>query len=96
MKAATEPTSNKNIDFDQILSNMFHKDENVKSKGTERQDSGSTSRKKSGSKKKTSQKGLIPSLEEEMSRETARLRELVGMDLWSTLQDVELEKAKVE
>lgn len=96
MKAAMEPTSNKNIDFDQILSNMFHKEENVKSKGSEGQDCGSTSRKKGSSKKKTSQKGLIPSLEEEMSRETARLRELVGMDLWSTLQDVELGKAKVE
>jgi hypothetical protein len=95
-KAATEPTSNKSIDFDQILSNMFHKEENVDSKGSETQDPGSTSRKKGSSKKKTSQKGLIPSLEEEMSKEAVRLRALVGMDLWSTLQDVELEKAKVE
>ncbi|KAJ9500484.1 hypothetical protein LTR96_002979 [Exophiala xenobiotica] len=78
--AATEPTSNKSIDFDQILSNMFHKEGNVDSKGSETQDSGSTSRKKGSSKKKTSQKGLIPSLEEEMSKEA----------------DVELEKAKVE
>ncbi|KAL2429112.1 hypothetical protein ABEF95_013289 [Exophiala dermatitidis] len=43
-----------------------------------------------------SQPLLIPSLQEEMAKEAARLRELIGLDVWGDLHEVEAEKAKVE
>ncbi|KAL6245277.1 hypothetical protein RBB50_008052 [Rhinocladiella similis] len=106
-KSATiTATSDSNIDFDQILSNILGQEEHVQTRSSSSQDSAgvgaaaaATSRKKGSAKRKKVQKGPEPasSLEEEMStREAARLREIVGMDLWSTLEDVDLEKAKVD
>ncbi|KAK4941859.1 hypothetical protein LTR10_018335 [Elasticomyces elasticus] len=88
-------TANKNIDFDKILSSIFSKDEDEKSK-TSSGDNSTNSRKKTGSRKKNSQKDLLPTLEEEMTMDAARLRELINMDLWTDLDDVDLEKVKAE
>ncbi|KAJ9635584.1 uncharacterized protein PV06_02821 [Exophiala oligosperma] len=109
--AATTATSDGSVDFDQILNNILvqkeEKEEELEygqTKGSsclDQNHAGKTSRMKKGNGRKTtsqSQKGLVQSssLEEEMSREAARLREMVGMDLWSTLEDVDLEKTKVD
>ncbi|KIV85070.1 hypothetical protein PV11_00805 [Exophiala sideris] len=88
-------TANKNIDFDKILSSIFSKDEEEKSE-TSSGDNSTNSRKKTGTRKKNSQKELLPALEEEMTMDAARLRELINMDLWTDLDDVDLEKVKAE
>ena len=87
--------ANKNIDFDKILNSIFSRDDGEKSKKSSSENS-TNSRKKNGSKKKSSQQEVLPTLEEEMTMDTARLRELIDMDLWTDLEDVELEKVKAD
>ncbi|KAI1626548.1 hypothetical protein EDD37DRAFT_646260 [Exophiala viscosa] len=94
-KKSNLATANKNIDFDKILSSIFSNDGEEISKRSSG-DSSTTSRKKNGSKKKSSQKELLPTLEEEMTMDAARLRELIDINLWTDLDDVELEKVKAE
>lgn len=103
---STKSVSNENIDFDQILQSMLpetdlDKQETTKpsfknpAKQEQRERGGKLTRKATG-KKKAMYKGLVPSLEEEMAREERKLRELVGLDLWTSWEDIELEKAKIE
>ncbi|KIW10129.1 hypothetical protein PV08_11089 [Exophiala spinifera] len=93
-------TSDGSVDFDQILSNILVQEDCVQTRSVSSQASGTgttsttPSRKKESVKRKTSH--VPSSLEEDTSREAARLREMVGVDLWGTLEDVDLEKAKVD
>lgn len=91
--------SNQSVDFDQILSSICA-DNTSTPKGSRKSTKGSSGgTKKMGdatSRKSGTGKILMPSLEEEIARETAKLQELVGPDLWAALEDVDLEIADAE
>jgi hypothetical protein len=84
-------TSNENVSFDQILNDIFTEEKTMKIDSKKEM-----VKRKSQGKRKNSQKDSKSSLEQEMAKETERVKQLVGVDLWNNLEDIALEKTKVD
>ncbi|KAL2414139.1 hypothetical protein ABEF95_003691 [Exophiala dermatitidis] len=96
-------TSKQTVDHETILNDVSSSNKKTKGKSGKSTTSRSTRSAKDTNQASSrqelvigSQPLLIPSLQEEMAKETARLRELIGLDVWGDLQEMEAEKAKVE
>ncbi|OAL27064.1 hypothetical protein AYO20_09872 [Fonsecaea nubica] len=88
--------ANENVDFDQILENIYS---DAMSRIPEPQTPANTKQKEKGlskGKKKRSGKAPTPSLDDELSEEESRLRELIGPNLWACLEDIGLDNAPAE
>ncbi|EXJ80130.1 hypothetical protein A1O1_08272, partial [Capronia coronata CBS 617.96] len=88
VRDSNSPNSPKDAVLNDILSN--HKQGTDDSKGCSRRAKEATT--VSMKHRKEVQGVLIPSLQEEMDKEVARLQEIVGMHVWSDMGAVELEK----
>lgn len=96
----SKDTSKETIDLEQILNDVFTG--NKQGKESSKKSSKGRSRRAEKDKtisskhRKESQTVLIPTLQEEMAKEASRVQALVEMDVWSGLEEVHLEKDKVE
>ncbi|KAK5065369.1 hypothetical protein LTR84_001207 [Exophiala bonariae] len=87
-----QSTSNENVSFDQILHGIFT-DEKTAMKIDSAKKEAIIKKKGNGSgKRKNPQHQLA--YEEEMANEAARLKELVGVELWNNLEDIDLGNLK--
>lgn len=90
--SSSSSTSNENISFEQILSNIFTEEKSMKLDSCKKD----SLKKKGQGKRKNSQRSFISSIEREMAREAEHVKQLVGVDLWNNLEDIDLGKAKVD
>lgn len=88
-KKKSSSTSNEHISFDQILDGIFTDGEAATKMDAKKE----TAKKKGNGKRKDSQQS---SLEEEMAKEASRAKEieLVGVELWNNLEDIDLGNLK--
>jgi len=88
-------TSNENVSFEQILGNIFTDDKSMKVDSSKKDGS---NKKGQGKRKNSPQKGYVSAIEREMEREAEHVKQLVGVDLWNNLEDIDLGnlKAKVD
>jgi len=88
-------TSNENVSFEQILGNIFTGDKSMKVDSSKKDGS---NKKGQGKRKNSPQKGYVSAIEREMEREAEHVKQLVGVDLWNNLEDIDLGnlKAKVD
>lgn len=79
-------TSNENVSFDQILDGIFTDGEAAIKMDAKKE---TAAKKKGNGKRQDSQQS---SLDEEMAKEAARAKEieLVGVELWNNLEDIDL------
>lgn len=84
-------TSNENVSFDQILNDIFTEEKSMKLNSNKEM-----FKRKGQGKHKNSQNDSISSLEQKTAKEAERVKQLVGIDLWNNLEDIALEKTKVD
>lgn len=83
-KEKLQSTSNEKVSFDQILHGIFTEEMTMITYPAKTE---TYSKKKENGKRKSSQQ---LTLEEEMAKEAARVKELVGAELWNNLEDIDL------
>ena len=84
-------TANENINFDQILSNIL--DDNDDTSMTSDSYIEASSPNKTGKKGK---KRVVAEPKDQKTRESNRLKQLIGPDLWNNLEDIDLEPPRME
>ncbi|KIW98350.1 uncharacterized protein Z519_00010 [Cladophialophora bantiana CBS 173.52] len=87
--------ANENVGFDQILKNICPSTKSQTPGSQKLSNTKQQNKSMSRSKEKRSVKGPIRAWEEEAPGEEKRLRELVGPDLWSCLEDVGLDNGRI-
>ncbi|KIX94331.1 uncharacterized protein Z520_10041 [Fonsecaea multimorphosa CBS 102226] len=95
-KDGAKSKANENVDFDQILENIYTDTMSQTSRSEKSLNTKKQNKNASAGRKKRSGKTSTPSLEDDLAEEERRLRELVGPDLWSCLEDVGLDHAPTE
>ncbi|KEF61973.1 uncharacterized protein A1O9_03545 [Exophiala aquamarina CBS 119918] len=92
-RSRSTSSSNENVSFEQILGNIFPEEKSINIDPCRKV----TFKKKTQGKRKNSQKhNFASSTEREMAREAEHVKQLVGVDLWNNLEDIDLGNLKAK